>query len=188
MSVSHPLAGLPSHSAKPAPQRTSHEPRVHTGVALARGAQTLSHRPQCIVLLCASTQLEPQRVVPIGQVATHVPLMHAWAAGQALPQAPQFKPSVKRLVQLDPQRVCPESHAGATPVSAGATPVSAGATPVSVTPPSVGRTPESIGAVPVSEGEVASLRRVSVGVLSAMAQAEMQSEAVRRAKCRCIAL
>lgn len=80
------------------------------------------------------------------------------------------------------------SHGGATPVSTGAIPVSAGATPVSVTPPSMGRTPESIGVVPVSEGEVASLRRVSVGVVSAMAQAETQSEAAIRAKCRCIAL
>jgi hypothetical protein len=47
VSVSQPLAGLPSQSAKPAAQRTPHAPAAQVAVALAAAGHALPQRPQC---------------------------------------------------------------------------------------------------------------------------------------------
>lgn len=73
VSTSHPLAAFMSQSAKPTEQREPHVPAVHVAVEFGALGHALSQRPQCIGLLCTSTQLEPQRMVPMAQLAWHIP-------------------------------------------------------------------------------------------------------------------
>jgi hypothetical protein len=73
VSTSQPLAGFMSQSAKPTVQRKPHVPAEHVAVELGAFGQALSQRPQCMGLLCTSTQLAPQRTVPMAQLAWHIP-------------------------------------------------------------------------------------------------------------------
>ncbi len=59
--VSHPLAALPSQSAKPAEHDDPQRAEVHVRVALSTAGQAVPHAPQLSASACVSTQLEPQR-------------------------------------------------------------------------------------------------------------------------------
>jgi hypothetical protein len=52
------------------------------------------------------TQLAPQVVVPVGHMAVHCePEQKAAVAGQTMPHAPQFRPSLLRFAQVCPHAV-----------------------------------------------------------------------------------
>jgi hypothetical protein len=109
-------------------------------------------------------------VVPIAQSAWQLPLLQTWPAGQALPHAPQFKPSLEVLTQRPVQRVWPPSHMGAVTTSG-----------IETTPVSIGG-----GLTPVSAITPESGRRAS-GMLSATAQPAERAIKQSEAKRWCIA-
>jgi hypothetical protein len=94
--TSHPFAGLPSQSAKPALQLAMwHVPAVHEGVALGV-AHTRPQAPQLARFVVRSTQLPPQLVSVLGtHPAEHVypdpPAVHiADPPVHITPHAPQL--------------------------------------------------------------------------------------------------
>ncbi len=93
VSVSHPLLGSASQSAKPGAHRASrHTPATQLADALAK-AHRRSHAPQCPRSVRVSTHSGPQRVAPPVQPAEHA--RATWshtgrAASQRSPQRPQF--------------------------------------------------------------------------------------------------
>lgn len=66
--------------------------------------QVLPQRPQLKRSTKRLVQKASQRLVPLGQAATHSRSMHSCPAGQALPQRPQCLASVKVLVHTPSQR------------------------------------------------------------------------------------
>jgi hypothetical protein len=103
--VSHPLAGMPSQSAKPALQLcTLHVPVLQVAVAFGR-EHTLPHAPQFVVVVSGASQpffgSPSQLPQPDVQVGTHRPFWHCvdpWPFEQTVPQAPQLFTSVSRVV------------------------------------------------------------------------------------------
>jgi hypothetical protein len=109
VSASHPLAGLPSQSAKPAAQaRTAQAPTVQVAVALG-SAHARPQAPQlgALAVSSASQPLEAspsQSPKPAAQRAgVHIPPAHPWlitcASAQTVPHAPQLVGSMAVLAQ-----------------------------------------------------------------------------------------
>jgi hypothetical protein len=103
-STSHPLAALPSQSAKPALHAYTQPPLVQLAVALALAAHARPQPPQCAVLLRVSTSqpsvaIMLQSARPVSQVKPQVPIVHVVVAplraGHAVPQPPQARRSVR---------------------------------------------------------------------------------------------
>jgi hypothetical protein len=67
--------------------------------------QALPQPPQLVALVLTSTQPDPHRLWPAGQV--HVPAMQALPAGQALAQPPQLALLLAVSTQAPPHRVWP---------------------------------------------------------------------------------
>ena len=110
MLTSHPFAALPSQSAKALKHAAIvHCPAVQAPMAFGN-AHTLPHAPQLAVSVERFTHAPPQFVVPVGHVATHVLLTHAWPAAHAWPHAPQLTVSVERFTHAPPQFVVPVGH------------------------------------------------------------------------------
>jgi hypothetical protein len=74
-------------------------------------AQRLPQVPQLLVLVWRLTQVVPmpaaQAVSPVGQPAAQAPFTQVLAPMQRVPQAPQFRGSVLRSVQVPLQLVSP---------------------------------------------------------------------------------
>lgn len=98
VSISHPLAGLPSQSAKPGLQVVPQSPERHTAVELAAVGQFWPHAPQCVGEFNSVSQplaaLPSQLPRPTEHWSVHAPMMHAAVApgpdAQARLQAPQW--------------------------------------------------------------------------------------------------
>jgi hypothetical protein len=137
---SHPFAGLPSQSSKPASHVKPQPPSMQVLVAWAGAVHGLSQPPQWRVLVLVSAQLLPQSVCP----EPH-PLAHAWPPPSAgahtgvppphpTPHAPQSSAvvrSVSQVVGSSSQSPSPALHDApqAPPAHAGAPPVAVHALP-----------------------------------------------------------
>jgi hypothetical protein len=98
VSVSQPLAALPSQSAKPAVQITAQAPTAHAGTALGAPGQAWPQVPQCETATRVSVS-QPLVALPSQspKPASHEPTVHrlatqaavALGGSQRVPQAPQ---------------------------------------------------------------------------------------------------
>jgi hypothetical protein len=82
------FAQTPPHRVCPAAQGTTQTPAVH----VAPGAQATPHAPQLPLSEDSFVQALPQSDCPVGH--THAPDTQDCAAGQTVPQLPQFFESV----------------------------------------------------------------------------------------------
>jgi hypothetical protein len=106
--VSHPLAALPSQSAKPVRHEKPHAPAAQVASALAGAGHTVPHAPQWagVVRVLVShplAGLASQLPKPLAHTPTsHAPMRHTGealsTAGHAPPHAPQWVTSFWRLV------------------------------------------------------------------------------------------
>ncbi len=111
--ASHPLAGLPSQSPKPAEQVKPHAPAAHVAVALAGMGHALPQRPQ-FERSSERCRHEPeQSVSPAAQTLLHTPPEHTCPDGHARPQAEQFRTSV-RVSTSQPLGITPSQSARPT--------------------------------------------------------------------------
>jgi hypothetical protein len=126
VSVSQPLAALPSQSAKPALQAPiTQRPAEHAGVALA-AAQVVPQAPQLVAVLVRAVSqplalLPSQLPKPALQVIPHAPIAHVAVpfagTAHARPQPPQCAVEVLTFTHAPLQSVCPvgqlDTHAPA---------------------------------------------------------------------------
>jgi hypothetical protein len=148
----------------PTAQLAAHAPLAHAGVG---ALQALPQALQFWGSLLRSTQTPPHAVVPVGQA--HLPLAHAWVAGQALPQPPQFCASRVRSAQVPLQNDVPPGqllwqtpprHAWPAPQAMPQPPQFVGSLCVSTTPqPGAGASPSTMG---VRSGGVTSERSAGI--------------------------
>ena len=117
--TSHPLAGLPSQSAKPALHVPSVQaPAPQVAVAFAK-VHARPHAPQCVALVASATShplagLPSQSPYGATQLDTaHAPAVHAGAAlgsSQRIPQAPQWDVLTAVSTHASAQHVWPLGH------------------------------------------------------------------------------
>jgi hypothetical protein len=86
----------------------THVPAVQISV----DAHAWPHIPQFALSVCASTQLVPHAIRPVGHTMPHVPAMHACPTMHARPQMPQLALSLCVSTQFPAQRVSPPVHGG----------------------------------------------------------------------------
>lgn len=67
---------MSSHTSRPAPQRTSQRPRLHSAAPFSGALHALSQRPQCSGLVLVSTQLPAHSLKPSSQLMAHVSPTH----------------------------------------------------------------------------------------------------------------
>jgi hypothetical protein len=125
VSTSHPLAVLPSQSAKPAVQVSAQAPRAHTATALGAPLHARPHAPQWVTVMRVSVS-QPLLALPsqlpkpsLHEATVQLPAMHAPVAlggAQRAPQAPQWavleRVSVSQPLLASPsQSAKPEAQA-----------------------------------------------------------------------------
>jgi len=94
--LSHPLAAIPSQSARPVVHTRLQVPIVQVAVPPGPLGQLRPHIPQCAGSLARSTHIPPQRVCPMGQGrSVHAPATQVCPAAQATPHAPQCAVAVR---------------------------------------------------------------------------------------------
>jgi hypothetical protein len=96
-SVSQPLAGFMSQSAKPRSQVAPQRPAAQVATPRAGAGQTVPQAPQFITSVWALTHDMPQRTSPgAAQEVPHAPPEHTIPSGHERPHAPQLVRSVMR--------------------------------------------------------------------------------------------
>jgi hypothetical protein len=107
--TSQPLAGFMSQFAKPRLQLIPHVPAAQVGVPFVGMEQALLQLPQCMVLVCVSTQAIPHIINGAVQRDAHDPLMHVCPVPQALSQAPQCALLLRMSTHIAgvPHELCP---------------------------------------------------------------------------------
>jgi hypothetical protein len=123
VSVSQPLAAMPSQLPNPVAQVSPHAPAAHAGVALAPPGHAVPQRPQLATSVCVLVS-QPAAAVQSPKPATHAK-PHALAAhvavafagaGQLVPHAPQWAAVVRvsvsqPLAAMPSQLPKPVTHA-----------------------------------------------------------------------------
>jgi hypothetical protein len=101
VSVSQPLAALPSQSPNPALQTVPQRPDTHAGAALASGPHALPQAPQFIGSWSVFVQAAgvPQATSGDAHDVAHAPLEHIVPGGQTAPHAPQLFESTLVVAQ-----------------------------------------------------------------------------------------
>jgi hypothetical protein len=112
------LAGLVCVSTQTLPHRIWGLEQAQAPFAqVAPPEQVRLQAPQWLFEVCRWTHAPPQLVRPAAQLAAHAPALHAWPAGQAVPQAPQFIGSLAASTHfVPPQSRVPAGQTQALPL------------------------------------------------------------------------